>query len=195
MACAVAAALPPGGSRRPRPTWAVEPSSSARRAASRAGGARRASGRTSRGLALEVGSVRQDVGQDCQVGVESGALVGHDRAGGLRCTANQSSMPAKDDTSKRRWRSDRRSSGVARRSAAKSPWGSRTTLLNCLIPMPSTSLTTSAISSCRVLRAHHSAPRRSHSTALACTFVSPRPRALGRGTPATARSAGGAHPR
>ena len=53
--------------------------------------------------------------------------------------------------SKSRSSTSRRSSGVARRKAAKSPWGSSTTLANCAIPMPRASLTTSATSSCRVL--------------------------------------------
>ena len=65
-------------------------------------------------------------------------------------------------------------------SAAKSPWGSSTTLANCAIPMPRASLTTSATSSWRVLRASHRPPRRSSSVHRACTDTTPVPRFLGR---------------
>ena len=58
--------------------------------------------------------------------------------------ASQSSTSLNAEMSKSRSSTSRRSSGVARRKAAKSPWGSSTTLANCARPMPRTSLTTSA---------------------------------------------------
>ncbi len=82
--------------------------------------------------------------------------------------------------SKSRSRISRRSSGVARRKAAKSPCGSMTTEANCRSPIPRASSTTSATSSWRVLSAVHDRPTRSSRTTEGWTRVVPPPRFFGR---------------
>ena len=74
-----------------------------------------------------------------------------------RVSASQASTSEKTEMSKSRSRTSRRSSGVARRNVAKSPWGRSTTRENWASPSPTTSLTRSATSSLRVLSATHDA--------------------------------------
>ena len=97
-----------------------------------------------------------------------------------RDSASHASTSVNAEMSKSRSSTSRRSSGVARRKAANSPWGRSTTLANWAMPMPRASRTTSATSSCRVLRPTHRESRRSSSVTIACTFDHPVPRRLGR---------------
>ena len=97
-----------------------------------------------------------------------------------RSPASQSSMPAKAEMSNSLSRTSRRASGEARRKAANSPWGSRTTLLNCSSPMPRTSVSTAATSSWRLSLPTQLPDTCSCRTTRAGALVMPCPRFFGR---------------